>query len=132
MLCLYTLPLARPAQAKVQMLTTSSCIVKLIPWTLVNLSHLYCTTLQGRNPYNFCFMWEKRWLHKFILQFTDLYGSQVQSSELCTLHKVKPSKLGDYFFMRSLCYTDSLLYTAPAQKDVNSIFELDCLLQIAR
>ena len=37
------------------------------------------------------------------------YGSQVQSSELCTLHKVKPSKLGDYFFMRSLCYTDSLL-----------------------
>ena len=31
MFCLYTLPLARPAQAKVQMLTTSSCIVKLIP-----------------------------------------------------------------------------------------------------
>ena len=38
---LYTLPLARPAQAKVQMLTTSSCIVKSIPWNLVNLSHLY-------------------------------------------------------------------------------------------
>ena len=41
MFCLYILPLARPAQAKVQMLTTSSCIVKLIPWNLVNLSHLY-------------------------------------------------------------------------------------------
>ena len=39
MFCLYTLPLARPAQAKVQMLTTSSCIVKSIPWNLVNLSH---------------------------------------------------------------------------------------------
>ena len=41
MFCLYTLPLDRPAHAKVQMLTTSSCIVKLIPWNLVNLSHLY-------------------------------------------------------------------------------------------
>ena len=41
MFCLYTLPLARPAQAKVQMLTNSSCIVKSIPWNLVNLSHLY-------------------------------------------------------------------------------------------
>ena len=38
---LYTLPLAKPAQAKVQMLTTFSCIVKLIPWNLVNPSHLY-------------------------------------------------------------------------------------------
>ena len=41
MFCLYTLPIARPAQAKVQMLTTSSCVVKSIPWNLVNLSHLY-------------------------------------------------------------------------------------------
>ena len=41
MFCLYTLPLARPAQAKVQMLITSSCTVKSIPWNLVNLSHLY-------------------------------------------------------------------------------------------
>ena len=38
---LYTLLLSRPAQAKVQMLTNSSCIVKSIPWNLVNLSHLY-------------------------------------------------------------------------------------------
>ena len=37
MFCLYTLPLARPAQAKVQMITS----VKSIPWNLVNLSHLY-------------------------------------------------------------------------------------------
>ena len=31
----------RPAYAKVQTLTTSSCIVKSITWNLVNLSHLY-------------------------------------------------------------------------------------------
>ena len=41
MFCLYTLPLARPAQAKIQMLTAICSIVKLIPWTKVNLSHLY-------------------------------------------------------------------------------------------
>ena len=41
MFCLHILPLARPVQAKVQMLTTSSGIVKSIPWILVNLSHLY-------------------------------------------------------------------------------------------
>ena len=41
MFCLYTLPLARPAQAKIQMLTAICSIVKLIPWNLVNLSHLY-------------------------------------------------------------------------------------------
>ena len=41
MVCLYTLLLARPTQAKVQMSTTSSWIVKAIPWNLVNLSHLY-------------------------------------------------------------------------------------------
>ena len=34
------------------------------------ISVQYCATLQGRNPYNF---WFKRWLHKFILKFTDLY-----------------------------------------------------------
>ena len=45
MFCLYTLPLARPAQAKVQMLTTSSCIVKSIPWNLFNLNHLYLIML---------------------------------------------------------------------------------------
>ena len=41
MFCLYTLPLARPAQAKIQMLRAIWSIVKLIPWNKVNLSHLY-------------------------------------------------------------------------------------------
>jgi len=41
MFCLYTLPLARPAQAKIQMLTAICSIVKLIPWNEVKLSHLY-------------------------------------------------------------------------------------------
>ena len=39
--CLYTLPLARPAEAKIQMLTVICSIVTLIPWNLVNPSHLY-------------------------------------------------------------------------------------------
>jgi hypothetical protein len=34
MFCLYTLPLARPAQAKIQILTAISSIVKLIPLNL--------------------------------------------------------------------------------------------------
>ena len=37
----FTLPLARAAQAKIQMLTAICSIVKLLPWNLVNLSHLY-------------------------------------------------------------------------------------------
>ena len=38
------------------------------------LSEFLPYTLQGRNPDNFSFIfWEKRWLHKFILKFTDLY-----------------------------------------------------------
>ena len=41
MFYLYDLPLARPAQAKVQMLTTFICIVKSIPCNLVILSRLY-------------------------------------------------------------------------------------------
>ena len=41
MFCLYTFLLARPAQAKIQNLTAICCIVKLIPWNVVNLSHLY-------------------------------------------------------------------------------------------
>ena len=41
MFCFYTLPLARPAQAKIQMLTAICSIVKLIPWNEVNLSLLY-------------------------------------------------------------------------------------------
>ena len=40
MFCLYTLPLARPTQAKIQMLTAIRSIVKLIPSNEVNLSHL--------------------------------------------------------------------------------------------
>ena len=44
-------------------------------WTKFEMiSALYCASLQGRNPYNFWLIfWEKRWLHKFILKFTDLY-----------------------------------------------------------
>ena len=41
MFCLYTFPLARPGQAKIQNLTAIGCIVKLIPWNVVDLSHLY-------------------------------------------------------------------------------------------
>jgi hypothetical protein len=42
MFCLYTLPLARPAQDKIQMATPISSIVKyILPRNLVNLSHLY-------------------------------------------------------------------------------------------
>ena len=40
MFCLYTLPLARPGQAKIQMLAAICSIVKLIPLNLVNLSRL--------------------------------------------------------------------------------------------
>ena len=41
---------------------------------IVRISALYCASLQGRNPYNFWFIFrEKWWLHKFILKFTDLY-----------------------------------------------------------
>ena len=40
MFCLYTFPLARPAQAKIQMLTAICSIVKLIPRNLVNLGRL--------------------------------------------------------------------------------------------
>ena len=43
MFCLYTFPLVRPAQAKIQNLTVICFIVKLIPWNVVNLSHLYET-----------------------------------------------------------------------------------------
>ena len=40
---------------------------------VVRMSALYCATLQGRNPYNFWFLfWKQRWLHKFILKSTDL------------------------------------------------------------
>ena len=39
MFCLYTLPLTRPAQANIQMLTAICSIVKLILWN--KFSHLY-------------------------------------------------------------------------------------------
>ena len=41
MFYLNTLPLSKPAPAKIQMLTAICSIVKLIPWNEVNLSHLY-------------------------------------------------------------------------------------------
>ena len=47
MFCLYTFPLARPAEAKIQNLTAFCCIVKLIPWNIVNLSHLYLHKLNS-------------------------------------------------------------------------------------
>ena len=50
MFCLYTFPLARPAQAKIQNLTVICCIVKLIPWNVVNLSHLYKKILHNHFP----------------------------------------------------------------------------------
>ena len=41
MFCLNTFPLVRPAQTEIQNLTAIWRIVKLIPWNVVNLSHLY-------------------------------------------------------------------------------------------
>ena len=41
MFCLYTLPLARPAQAKIQMLTTSSQIVTILLKSLLKSLRLY-------------------------------------------------------------------------------------------
>ena len=41
MFCLYTLPLARPAQAEIQMLTTSSWIVKILLKSLLESWGLY-------------------------------------------------------------------------------------------
>ena len=51
----------------------SSFLQKYEP-DIVRISALYCTTLQGRNPYN-CWLifWEKWWSHKFTLKFTELY-----------------------------------------------------------
>jgi hypothetical protein len=43
MFCLYTLPLARPAQAKIQMLTTSSWIFKTFLKSLLKSLGLYLT-----------------------------------------------------------------------------------------
>ena len=43
---------------------------------IVRIPALWCLTTQGRNPDNFSFIfWEKRWLRKFFLKFTDLYWS---------------------------------------------------------
>ena len=41
MFCLYTLPLARPAQAKIKMLTTSSPIVTILLKTFLKSLRLY-------------------------------------------------------------------------------------------
>ena len=49
----------------------SSLLPKYEP-NIVRISSLYCA-IQGRNPYNFSFIfWKKWWLHKFILIFTDI------------------------------------------------------------
>ena len=50
MFCLHTLPLARPAQAKIQMLKAICSILKLIPWNEVNLSQLYKDATLGIVP----------------------------------------------------------------------------------
>ena len=43
---------------------------------IVRIPALWCLITQGRNPDNFSFIfWEKRWLRKFFLKFTDLYWS---------------------------------------------------------
>ena len=40
-------------------------------------------TTQGRNPDNFLFVfWEKRWLNKSILKFTDLYYCMIQIGKI--------------------------------------------------
>ena len=58
MFCLYTLPLARPAQAKIQMLTVNCSFVKLIPWNLVNMSHLY-RRAHNSSPHKwYCHFWD--------------------------------------------------------------------------
>ena len=50
----------------------SSFLPKYEP-NIVRISALFSATLQGRNPYKIWFIfWEKRWIHKFILKFTDL------------------------------------------------------------
>ena len=58
MFCLYTLTLARPTQAEIQMLTIICSIVKLIPWNEVNLSHLYlfnCLSYKSLSISSLCF-----------------------------------------------------------------------------
>ena len=50
MFCLYTLPLSRLVQAKIQMLTISNCIVESIPCNLVNLKHLYPHKCRNFSP----------------------------------------------------------------------------------
>ena len=47
MFCLYTLPIARPAQAKIQMLTTSSWIVTIL---LKSLLKSFRTLILGSDP----------------------------------------------------------------------------------
>ena len=41
---------------------------------LSRIVKIFALTAQGRNPDNFSFVfWEKWWLHKFILKYSDLY-----------------------------------------------------------
>ena len=56
---------------------------------IVRISALYFGTVQGRNLYNIWFIfWEKRWFHKCILKFTDLYEGKtlLQSWKECLLY----------------------------------------------
>ena len=49
MFCLYTLALVRPAQAKIQMLTTSSWIVKILLKSLLKSLGLFFFGFEGTN-----------------------------------------------------------------------------------
>jgi hypothetical protein len=61
MFCLYTLPLARPAEAKIQMLKAICSIVKLIPWNEVNLSHLYFVSFKKLGDFRFFWPSQNIW-----------------------------------------------------------------------
>ena len=63
----------------------SSFLPKYEP-NIARISDLYYATLQGRNPYNFWFIfWEKWWLHNFILKFTD--SEQMWSKNVHVFHR---------------------------------------------
>ena len=83
-----------------------------IYWHLV-----WHSTVQGRNPYNIWFIfWEKLWLHKFILKFTDLYL-------LCTYWKSQP--------FRSRLYLSRFFPALPAKKSVKRRMDKTKISQLA-
>ena len=70
---------------------------------IVRISTLYCATLQGRNLHNFWFIfWEKQWLHKFILKFTDLYCTRASFRKNSKTNKINQS-------FGTVCHTFSML-----------------------